>query len=402
MTGKENRARAEARVQRSLRSHWSYQDAPFLRRTPLAPSILLIAPIQKTGASHTNVVGGNKVTADDQVRELGARGFEVDVIDTSGGVTNLPAWKIRAHRLARFLRVTWGAARKLWRSDVVFLIIGSSSALCLASFLWAVCKIARRPLVLRVTGGDMMLDYLGYGAFARWLANRTWMRSSLVYVETQYLYRGFDNRDNFKWFPGTRSMEAPPRTGHGRVEKLIFVARLVMDKGLAEALEACRHLPEHCHLNVFGPGMSDTDFSLFEDHPRATYGGVLDPADIPGVLSEHDLLVYPSYYRSEGYPGAILEAFQCGLPVVAARMGGVSELVEHEESGLLVEPRSAAEVESAIKRLLDEPDLYRRLCEGAKRRGDQFRSADWYDRVAADLHRLCRKQTPHGRLAKRP
>ena len=367
-----------------------------------APSILLIAPVQKTGASDTNVVGGNKVTADEQVRELRARGFEVDVIDTSGSVTNLPAWKIRAHRLARFLRVAWGAARKLWRSEVVFLIIGPSSALSLASFLWAVCKLARRPLVLRIPGGDTMLDYLGYGAFARWMADRTWMRSSLVYVETQYLHRGFDNRDNFKWLPGTRGVEASARTGRDRVEKLIFVARLVMDKGLAEALEACRHLPENCHLNVFGPGMSDTDFSLFEGHPKATYGGVLDPADIPGVLSEHDLLVYPSYYRSEGYPGAILEAFQCGLPVVAARWGGVSELVEHEESGLLVEPRSAAEVESAIKRLLDEPELYRRLCEGARRRGDQFRSADWYDRVAAELRSLCRKQIPPRRLANRP
>ena len=366
-----------------------------------APGILLIAPIQKTGASDTNVVGGNKVMADEQVRELGARDFEVDVIDTSGGVTNLPAWKIRVHRLARVLRVAWGAAGKLWRSDVVFLIIAPWSALSLASFLWVVCKMTRKPFVVRITGGDMMLDYLGYGAFARWLADWTWMRSSLVYVETQYLHRGFDNRGNFRWFPNTRGMEAPARTGRGRVEKLIFVARLVMDKGLAEALEACRHLPENCHLNVFGPGMSDTDFSLFEGHPRATYGGVLDPAEIPRVLSEHDLLVYPSYYRSEGYPGAILEAFQCGLPVVA-RMGGVSELVEHEESGLLVEPRSAAEVESAIKRLLDEPELYRRLCEGARRRGDHFRSADWYDRVAADLRSLCRKQTPHGRLAKRP
>ena len=367
-----------------------------------APSLLLIAPIQKTGASDTNVVGGAKVMADQQVRELGARGFEVDVIDTSGGVTNLPAWRIKANRLARVLRVAWGVARQLWRTDAVFLIIGASSALSLASFLWVVCKIARRPLVLRISGGDMMVDYLEYGAVARWLADRTWIRSSLVYVETRYLYRSFDNRDNFKWLPCTRSMEAPARTGRGRVEKLIFVARLVMDKGLAEALEACRRLPENCHLNVFGPGMSDTDFSLFEDHPRATYGGVLDPAEIPGVLGEHDLLVYPSYYRSEGYPAVIIEAFQCGLPVVAARMGGVAELVEHEESGLLVEPRSAAEVESAIKRLLDEPELYRRLCEGARRRGDQFRNADWYDRVAADLRSLCRKQTPRERLAKRP
>ena len=355
------------------------------------PGILLIAPIQKTGASDSNVVGGSKVLADEHVRELGSRGFEVDVIDTSGGVTNLPAWRIKANRLVRFLRVAWGAARKLWRADLVYLIIAPWSALSLASFLWAVCKIARRPLVLRISGGDMMVEYLGYGAFARWLADRTYMRSSLVYVETQYLRRSFDTRDNFKWFPTTRGMEASARTGRGRVEKLIFVARLHMDKGLAEALKACRHLPENCHLNVFGPGMSDTDFSLFENHPRATYGGVLDPAEIPRVLSEHDLLVYPSYYRSEGYPGAILEAFQCGLPVVAARMGGVADLVEHEESGLLVAPRSAAEVEVAIKRLLDEPELYRRLCEGARRRGDQFRSADWYDRVAAELGGLCRK-----------
>ena len=112
---------------------------------------------------------------------------------------------------------------------------------------------------------------------------------------------------------------------------------------------------------------------------------------MPRVLSEHDLLVYPSYYRSEGYPGAVLEAFQCGLPVIAAKWGGVAELVEHEESGLLVEPRSAAEVESAIKRLLDDPELYRRLCEGARRRGNQFRSADWYDRMAPELRSLCRK-----------
>ena len=367
-----------------------------------APRLLLIAPIQKAGASVSNVAGGNKVMADEQVRELGARGFEVDVIDTSGGVTNLPAWKIWAHRLARFLRVAWGVARKLGRSDVVFLIIASYSALRLASFLWAVCKIARRPLVLRISGGDMMVEYLGYGAFARWLAERTYMHSALVYVETQYLHRHFDKRANVKWFPNTREIAAPARTGRGRVEKLIFVARLDMDKGLVEALEACRHLPEHCHLTVFGPGMSGTDFSLFEGHPRATYGGVLDPAEIPRVLREHDLLVYPSYYRSEGYPGVILEAFQCGLPVVAARWGGVSELVEHEESGLLVAPRSAAAVESALKRLLDEPELYRQLCQGARRRGGQFRSADWYDRVAAELRSLCRKQSPRGRRAPRP
>ena len=360
-------------------------------KKPRPPRILLIAPIQKTGASGTNVVGGNKVMADEQVRELSARGFKVDVIDTSGPVTNLPPWKIRANRLARFLKVAWGAARNIRRSDIVFLIIAPYSALTLASFLWALCKITRRPLALRLTGGDMMLDYLGYGPLARWLADRTYMRSARVYVETQYLRRNFGNRDNFQWFPNTREIETPARPKPDRPEKLIFVARLDMDKGLAEALDACRRLPENCHLNVFGPAMTETDFSLFDGHPKATYRGVLPPTEIPQILSEHDLLIYPSYYRSEGYPGAILEAFQCGLPVVAAKWGGVPELVQHEKSGLLIAPRSATEIESAIQRLLDNPDLYQKLCQGAKQRGNHFRSANWYDTVAAELRALCQK-----------
>ena len=354
------------------------------------PTILLIAPLQLTGPSATNIVGGNRVMADEQVRELSRRGFNLEAIDTSGGVTNLSPWQIRLRRLARFLRVAWGAARKLRRSDVAFLIIASYSAISLAAFFWVACKIARRPLVVRITGGDLRMDYLQYGALARWLAHRTWMRAALVYVETQQLYRDFDNPPNFRWFPNTRDLAPPAAIRRDKVNKLIFLARLEMDKGLAEALEASRHLPENCHLNVFGPRMSDADFSLFDGHPRASYGGVLAPTEIPQAMSEHDLLVYPSYFRSEGYPGAILEAFQCGVPVVAARWGGVSELVEHEVNGLLIEPRSASAVRSAIARLLADPELYRRLCAGAERRGEYFRSANWYDSVAADLRGLCR------------
>ena len=190
-----------------------------------------------------------------------------------------------------------------------------------------------QALVLRISGGDMMVDYLGYGAFARWLADRTHMRCSRVYVETQYLRRGFDNRSNFKWFPNTRSIEVPARTGRDRVEKLIFIARLDMDKGLAEALEASRHLPGIVISTSSAPACPTRISPCSRATPERPTGGVLEPAEIPGVLGEHDLLVYPSYYRSEGYPGAILEAFQCGLPVVAAKWGGVAELVEHEQSG---------------------------------------------------------------------
>ena len=91
---------------------------------------------------------GNDRQTDKQVHG----GFAVDVIDTLGDLTNLFPWRIRANRLTRLLQVAWGSAKKFRRTDVMFRIIASCSALLLASFLTAVCKITRRPLVLHITG----------------------------------------------------------------------------------------------------------------------------------------------------------------------------------------------------------------------------------------------------------
>ncbi len=356
------------------------------------PGILLIAPVG-SGRSSTNAVGGNKVMADEQTKQFTERGFGVAAIDTSGGVTNLPRWRILANRLGRFLRVIRGTAWRVWRADVVFLIIRPHSANGLASFLWVISTLAGKPFVLRLTGSGLLPCYRGYGRLGRWLADRTWMRAALVYVETEALWQHFNSRGNYRWFPNTRDVEpwAADRRNTHSVKRLIFASRLEMSKGLAEAIAACQNLPEDLHLDVFGPGTSDTDFSLFDNNVRATYRGTVEPGEVPKAFIEHDLLLHPSYCRNEGYPGVILEAFQCGLPVVAADWGAVAELVQHEESGLIVEPRSATAVESAIRRLLDDPELYRQLCQGAQRRGEQFRSSNWYDDVASELHDLCRK-----------
>lgn len=358
----------------------------------ISTQILLIAPVG-SGKSATNVIGGNAYTAAEIIQNLGIRGFQSDVIDTSGSVTNLARWKIQAIRLVRFLRMVRSVLQRIRYCRLVFLVIAPHSAIIVASSLWMICKIVGRPMVLRVTGSALSLVYRNYGTFARWLADRTYMRCSLVYVETRQLRRDFQNHTNFRWFPNTRNIKVPSVIRHEKIRKLIFIARLEMDKGLAETLDACRHLPERCHLRVFGPGTSNTDFSLLDDHPKASYGGVLELGDVPRVLSQHDLLLFPSYYREEGYAGVILEAFQCGLPVVAAKWGGVPELVEHEKSGLLVEPRSATALKSAIKRLLEDPDLYRQLCRGAKHRGEDFRSTNWYGEMALSLHGLCHKST---------
>ncbi len=353
--------------------------------------LLLIGPLPGKAASLGEPIGGARVTFAEAVRELDLRGFDLDVIDTSRPRPNLPLWKILSYELLTFARVVWSVLRRARRSDLVFLHMSAYSALTAASAIWALCRLLRRPLALRFFGDSLHFTYHRYGPARRWLMDRTFLRASLVYEERQTL-REFSSRDNFRWLANTRDfIPAETRQGRDSVRRLIFMGQLRKEKGLAEALEACRSLPQDCRLQVFGPRMPNTDFSLFDSHPRAAYGGVLEPEEAPRVLAEHDLLLFLSYMRSEGTPGVIIEAFQCGVPVIAASIGGVPEQVEHEKSGLLVEPRSVPELKAAIQRLIDDPALYRRLCAGARQRGEFFRGGRHFDRLAEELRGLARR-----------
>ena len=353
--------------------------------------ILLIGPLPTAG----HAIGGSRTLCAETVRQLRMRGFELDVINTSRPRAGLPSWRMHLVGLATLVRVLWGVLLRTPRARLVFLNMSPYSAIGVATAVWLICRAARRPLALRFFGGILRKIYDEYGPVARWLADRTFLRCPRVYVETHYLCRAFADLGSFRWLPNTRDLPVrggdatPPAAPRTAVRKLIFAGQLRMEKGLAEALEACRALPAGCHLQVFGPVMPDTDLSLFEGHPRASYGGVLEPADMPRVLWEHDLLLFPSYRRRESHPGIIIEASQCGVPVIAAKWGDVAEIVHHEQDGLLVEPRSTADLQAAIERLLHDPGLYRRLCAGAARRGKFFRSAAWYDQLALDLRGLC-------------
>ena len=68
-----------------------------------------------------------------------------------------------------------------------------------------------------------------------------------------------------------------------------------------------------------------------------------------------DVLVVPSLWL-ENSPLVIHEAFMAGVPVVGARIGGIAELVVHEQNGLLYDPPSSAEaLAAALRRLIEEP-----------------------------------------------
>ena len=94
---------------------------------------------------------------------------------------------------------------------------------------------------------------------------------------------------------------------------------------------------------------------------------------MPYVYSISDIVVLPSL--REGTPLVLLEAMACGKPVVATRVGGIPEIIEHGEDGLLVRPKDVEGLSKAILTLLEDPGLREEMGKKARRRA--VKEFDW-------------------------
>jgi glycosyltransferase involved in cell wall biosynthesis len=112
---------------------------------------------------------------------------------------------------------------------------------------------------------------------------------------------------------------------------------------------------------------------------QVRYVGVRD--DMAELMAAADGLVVPS--RWEGCPMVVLEAMAAGLPVIASRVGGIGELLEDGDSGLLVTPDDPQALAAVIARHIAESPLRQRLAARARERLERsFSAAQMAERVA--------------------
>ncbi len=112
--------------------------------------------------------------------------------------------------------------------------------------------------------------------------------------------------------------------------------------------------------------------------------GHVPPIEVPRYLQAADFLVFPSH--SEGLPQAVLEAMNCGLPVIATRVGGIPEAVVDGETGILIEPRAPEQLRAEIERMTGDPALRERLGRaGLERAREHFDPAAEARRLAGAL-----------------
>ena len=177
--------------------------------------------------------------------------------------------------------------------------------------------------------------------------------------------------DTAHFAPGEREAA---RRGLGLAEDGLvigIVATLRSWKGHAYLLDAFAGLPDPAtRLLIVGDGPQRdairkkvAELGLQE---RVVMPG--NQRDVLPWLQAMDIFVLPSY-ANEGVPQALLQAMLCGLPVVSTPVGSITEVVEHQRTGLIVEARQVAPLRDALERLLGDAALRRNLGDAALAEG---------------------------------
>jgi glycosyltransferase involved in cell wall biosynthesis len=183
-------------------------------------------------------------------------------------------------------------------------------------------------------------------------------------------------------------LDVPPDTA-----LIGFVGHLIAQKRPDRALDvlvAVHALGVRAHLVVAGDGPLRTRF----ERDVATRGlepfvHVLgDRNDIPQILAAIDVFILTS--DSEGLPGVLIEAQMAGCPVVTVPVGGVRELVDDGETGIVTEGLDPDELAGRVVELIRDPHLRFRMGERARRRAVRFSSTRAAGTYAARLAEVVR------------
>lgn len=158
---------------------------------------------------------------------------------------------------------------------------------------------------------------------------------------------------------------------------VLFVGRLVERKGVRVLLEAMAHLgarrawravivgdgPERGKLEAYAAALG-----LGE---RVSFRGRISSAELAEAYAAAQALVLPAVVDqrgdTEGLGVVLLEAMSHGVPVIASRIGGITDIVEDGKTGLLIAPGDARQLAAAVERLAEDTALARRLGEAGRR-----------------------------------
>ena len=274
----------------------------------------------------------------------------------------------------QWCRLVENAIIQLQRSNPVSLIHAHSGGLS----AWASLRASRRhglPLVVTYHGSevhDVLVNHKKGWKMCREVfkyaqlnlpvsrdLESTLRRYAIPHGKCETLLLGVDQSRFF------------PLSNKKREKNVLFIGRICKEKGIFDLIKAWKKVRaafQDAMLLVAGDDYTGGELlkqlELLNIGNSVRIIGPLPNLKVPNIMQESNLFCLPSY--GEGTPVSIMEAMSCGLPIVATRVGGIPDIVCHNQNGLLVEKGDIQGLAEAMISLLGNSDVMDRFGQAAR------------------------------------
>lgn len=297
--------------------------------------ILLIGPT----TSPSGKTGGTVVSFNHLVNAAEQAFKSVQVFNIG---TSKPA-VIRIVSLLAFL------IRRRRTYDVVWLNSNYKGLRFISPLLYVMCIIFRKIYVFRMFGGALIEYYNKFSKIERWIHKNTTFKADLLLLQTirivNWATRHF-NAEKVHWYPTARPAPKFLIKKSTYSKRIIFLGRLVEEKGVRDLLWLAENLSKDYTLHIYGP-IGD-NFSKKNLAGHSNYKGEIPSLVVLKTLYEYDLLLLPTHYSGEGYPGVIIEALSVGTPCITTNWKSIPDLIQSGENGFLFNPKDKEAMKQSI------------------------------------------------------
>jgi glycosyltransferase involved in cell wall biosynthesis len=229
-------------------------------------------------------------------------------------------------------------------------------------------------------------------------ARKTWTEMVDCYVvltefsRSRYVDFGFPE-DKIRVKPNFVDPDPGMRTGPGSYA--LFAGRLDPEKGIPTLLKAWLQMSHFHRLRILGDGQFRIQTEAFAKvYPNVEFTGWLPHTNVFEQMKGARFVVFPSEWY-ENLPLVIIEAFACGVPVIASNLGAMKEVVEHGRTGLLFEPGNVADLARTMALAWDRPDYMQQLAQNARAEYEaKYTAAVSYRRLMAIYDEVIARRSP--------
>lgn len=170
---------------------------------------------------------------------------------------------------------------------------------------------------------------------------------------------------------------------------VLYVGRLISGKGIIDLVQSIPKIDyNNFVLLVVGDGPEEKSLKEFTQKEKienkVIFLGAKPFNEVLRIMKISDIFVNPSY--NEGLPTTVLEAGSCGCGIVATDVGGTREIITHEKSGVLIEPKNINTMAKSIERLLKNEDERKNFSESAKQ--EVFEKFNWEKSVGSYIKEI--------------